>query len=194
VVFSTDPHLVLGVPPCSHRYQSRLRIRTRSETDAHRLSHVHRKGAVPCEAFLLSLFSFQSIKSTTFLVLRSPLSPFPPHKPLLINISLFPHLNTQPIHSSFFHTPQSSAKMQSNLLALAAIFATALAAPSYEPCSDLLYSVPQCCSTDVLSVADLSCEIRMSFLALPLYLSPLLPPPLSRDTLTIYSQDKPHVS
>ncbi|RYC65628.1 hypothetical protein CHU98_g595 [Xylaria longipes] len=52
--------------------------------------------------------------------------------------------------------------MQFTLIALAGVFATAVSAVpgggSYVPCPSGLYSVPQCCATDVLGVADLNCN------------------------------------
>ncbi|KAI8946733.1 hydrophobin-like protein [Xylaria longipes] len=54
--------------------------------------------------------------------------------------------------------------MQFTLIALAGVFATAVSAVpgggSYVPCPSGLYSVPQCCATDVLGVADLNCNSR----------------------------------
>ncbi|KAI1303494.1 hydrophobin-like protein [Xylaria venustula] len=53
--------------------------------------------------------------------------------------------------------------MQFSLIALAGVFAAAVSAnptyggPPYDACPDGLYSVPQCCATDVLGVADLNC-------------------------------------
>ncbi|KAI0188408.1 hydrophobin-like protein [Astrocystis sublimbata] len=52
--------------------------------------------------------------------------------------------------------------MQFTILALAGVFATAVTATPtggkpYVPCPSGLYSVPQCCATDVLGVADLNC-------------------------------------
>ncbi|KAG5918658.1 beta ketoadipyl CoA thiolase, th1 [Claviceps africana] len=55
--------------------------------------------------------------------------------------------------------------MQSVIVSIMAIASVALAAPSeidartYNPaCPQGLYSVPQCCATDVLGAADLNCE------------------------------------
>lgn len=57
--------------------------------------------------------------------------------------------------------PNNNFKMQFNIVALAAVFVTAMAGPVYNPCGGaLLYSVPQCCDTDVLGVADLGCSTR----------------------------------
>ncbi|KAI0506710.1 hydrophobin-like protein [Xylaria bambusicola] len=53
--------------------------------------------------------------------------------------------------------------MQFSLITLASIFAVAVSANptngggSYNACPVGLYSVPQCCATDVLGVADLNC-------------------------------------
>ncbi|KAI8632782.1 hydrophobin-like protein [Xylariaceae sp. FL1651] len=53
--------------------------------------------------------------------------------------------------------------MQTTLIAIVGFIATVVsAAPNYNPtpydaCPDGLYSVPQCCATDVLGVADLNC-------------------------------------
>ncbi|KAI3327049.1 cerato-ulmin [Xylariaceae sp. AK1471] len=54
--------------------------------------------------------------------------------------------------------------MQYTLIAVLGLVATAFAGPTYNPptpydaCPDGLYSVPQCCATDVLGVADLNCQ------------------------------------
>ncbi|KAI0965155.1 hydrophobin-like protein [Xylaria arbuscula] len=54
--------------------------------------------------------------------------------------------------------------MQFTLITLAGVFAAAVSAnptygtPAYNPCPNGLYSVPQCCATDVLGVADLDCH------------------------------------
>ncbi|GAW18478.1 hypothetical protein ANO14919_079540 [Xylariales sp. No.14919] len=54
--------------------------------------------------------------------------------------------------------------MQFTLITLTSAFATAVAAnptynnPPYDACPDGLYSVEQCCATDVLGVADLNCS------------------------------------
>ncbi|KAI0871099.1 hydrophobin-like protein [Hypoxylon argillaceum] len=54
--------------------------------------------------------------------------------------------------------------MQTSLITLFGVLATAvLATPTYpdntayDACPSGLYSVPQCCATDVLGVADLNC-------------------------------------
>ncbi|KAJ8133332.1 hypothetical protein O1611_g300 [Lasiodiplodia mahajangana] len=53
--------------------------------------------------------------------------------------------------------------MQASLIAIVGALAVAVSAnptyPSnaYVPCPSGLYSVPQCCATDVLGVADLNC-------------------------------------
>ncbi|KAI0411220.1 hydrophobin-like protein [Xylaria grammica] len=58
--------------------------------------------------------------------------------------------------------------MQFTLITLTSAFATAVAAnptynnPPYDACPDGLYSVEQCCATDVLGVADLDCGSRES--------------------------------
>ncbi|KAI0450073.1 hydrophobin-like protein [Xylaria acuta] len=53
--------------------------------------------------------------------------------------------------------------MQFTLITLVGVLATAASAgytnpPSYNPCPNGLYSVEQCCATDVLGVADLNCH------------------------------------
>ncbi|KAI1362177.1 hydrophobin-like protein [Xylaria arbuscula] len=53
--------------------------------------------------------------------------------------------------------------MQFSLIAITSVFAAVASAnptyggSSYVPCPNGLYSVPQCCATDVLGVADLNC-------------------------------------
>ncbi|KAI0532322.1 hydrophobin-like protein [Xylaria digitata] len=52
--------------------------------------------------------------------------------------------------------------MQFTLITLAGVFAAVSANPTYSnspytACPNGLYSVPQCCATDVLGVADLNC-------------------------------------
>ncbi|KAI1358293.1 hydrophobin-like protein [Xylaria arbuscula] len=48
--------------------------------------------------------------------------------------------------------------MQFSLIALASVFAVVSATGGSSPvCPSGLYSVPQCCATDVLGVADLNC-------------------------------------
>lgn len=46
------------------------------------------------------------------------------------------------------------------LFAGAAIAQPAMLAARDSVCPDVLYSVPTCCSTDVLGLADLSCSTR----------------------------------
>ncbi|KAI1351318.1 hydrophobin-like protein [Xylaria sp. FL0043] len=54
--------------------------------------------------------------------------------------------------------------MQYSIVAVLGFIATAVSAvptgdnAPYVPCPDGLYSVPQCCATDVLGVADLNCH------------------------------------
>ncbi|KAI0397691.1 hydrophobin-like protein [Xylariaceae sp. FL0594] len=54
--------------------------------------------------------------------------------------------------------------MQTSILAIFGLVATAVvASPTYPPatvnvCPNGLFSVPQCCATDVLGVADLNCH------------------------------------
>ena len=50
-------------------------------------------------------------------------------------------------------------------IVLAALFASAMAVPAElnartSVCEGGLYTNPQCCSTDVLGVADLDCKVR----------------------------------
>ncbi|KAJ8122994.1 hypothetical protein ONZ43_g946 [Nemania bipapillata] len=54
--------------------------------------------------------------------------------------------------------------MQTSMITLLGLLATAVFAnptypnpTPYDACPDGLYSVPQCCATDVLGVADLNC-------------------------------------
>lgn len=61
------------------------------------------------------------------------------------------------------------SKMKAFTAAVALFAGAALAHPAAlaardGPCSDLLYSVAQCCSTDVLGLADLDCSTRTSCL------------------------------
>ena len=54
-----------------------------------------------------------------------------------------------------------------NFFVLAALFSAIIAAPANNVardvvCGDLLYGEPQCCSIDVLGVADLGCNARKS--------------------------------
>ena len=58
--------------------------------------------------------------------------------------------------------------MQFTLIALSVFAAAVSANPTYgQPntalCPVGLYSVPQCCATDVLGVADLNCNSRESY-------------------------------
>ncbi|KAJ8121295.1 hypothetical protein ONZ43_g2217 [Nemania bipapillata] len=52
--------------------------------------------------------------------------------------------------------------MQATLFAIIGFVATAVTAiptdPPYVACPSGLYSVPQCCATDVLGIADLNCH------------------------------------
>lgn len=82
-------------------------------------------------------------------------------------------------HTTSTKTPFFSPniiKMQFSTLAVSFLASVAIATPAmrkslykrqdYTPCSDTLYSNADCCSVDVLGVADLDCATGKSFLSL----------------------------